>query len=156
MCFRDAMKNFDLTQSIQNAYCSHCFEQCTTAEFIVHPSLLRSPPDWLLPDIKAFVENTSIPLPSDWSTQWEKHIRSSYVSLELYSESSLTEIYEQVPALKPVDVVSNVGGQTSLWIGISFLTIMEFIEMLYRLIQYEIDAARKVTAHNKQQPKTER
>ncbi|CAF4410788.1 unnamed protein product, partial [Adineta steineri] len=30
---------------------------------------------------------------------------------------------------------SNVGGQTGLWIGISFLSLMELAEMIYRLIR---------------------
>jgi hypothetical protein len=36
-----------------------------------------------------------------------------------------------------VDLLSNVGGQTGLWIGVSFLALMELVEMLYRLVRFE-------------------
>ncbi|CAF4945099.1 unnamed protein product, partial [Rotaria sp. Silwood1] len=39
--------------------------------------------------------------------------------------------------------LSNVGGQTGLWIGISFLSVMEFIEMLYRILRYEFHIIRR-------------
>ena len=32
---------------------------------------------------------------------------------------------------------SNVVGQTGLWIGISFVSVMEVVEMLYRLLRHE-------------------
>ena len=37
-----------------------------------------------------------------------------------------------------VDVLSNIGGLTGLWIGISFLSLMEFAEMIYRLIRHQL------------------
>lgn len=86
-------------------------------------------------DIKRFAESTEIPLPTDWSTQWRSHLESSYLSVELIHESSIVENYTQKATLSPVDVLSNVGGQTGLWIGVSFLSIMEFAEMIYRLIE---------------------
>jgi hypothetical protein len=43
-----------------------------------------------------------------------------------------------------VDVLSNVGGQTGLWIGVSFLSIMELAEMLYRLVRYQYHAIRRI------------
>ena len=88
-------------------------------------------------DIKRFVENTEIPLPTDWSTQWRSHLESSYLAVELIHESSIVENYTQTATLSPVDVLSNVGGQTGLWIGVSFLSIMEFAEMIYRLIEHQ-------------------
>jgi hypothetical protein len=48
-----------------------------------------------------------------------------------------------------VDVLSNVGGQTGLWIGVSFLSIMELAEMLYRLIRYQYYVIRKTDSKTK-------
>ncbi len=46
-------------------------------------------------------------------------------------------------ALSDEQFTSNIGGQTSLWIGMSFLSMMELAEMLYRLIQYQFNAIQR-------------
>lgn len=154
-CFRKTIREFDLTPSIRDRYCYYCPEQCSMTHFYVTPSFSNAPPEWLLSDIKEFVENTSILLPSDWSIQWRDHIRSSFLSVELLAESSLTEMYEQKATLRAVDVVSNVGGQTGLWIGISFLSLMELFEMLYRLISYQIRTYREGIIKDQKEIKAE-
>jgi hypothetical protein len=53
--------------------------------------------------------------------------------LEVSYETTRSEVYSEQATLGPVDVLSNVGGQSGLWIGISFLTLLEIVEMVYRL-----------------------
>ncbi len=142
-CFWVAMNTFDSTPSIHDQYCSYCSQQCSITNFIVKPSLAISPPEWLMGSIKAFVEDSSIPLPIDWKSKWREYIRASYLSIDLMGESTLVANYTEVPSLQIVDLISNVGGQTGLWIGISFLSLMEVIEMLYRLIRYHIYLVRR-------------
>lgn len=144
-CYRKAINDFDLTQSIRTQYCYYCPPQCIVKTFETKVSFSTAPMSWLFPQIKSFVENSSLPLPFDWSTNWRTYIHSDYLSIELLSESTLTETYEQTATLTVVDVVSNVGGQTGLWIGVSFLSIMELIEMFYRLIMYQIRTAKHET-----------
>lgn len=103
----------------------------------------KAPPVWLMNDIKQFVEKSDIPLPNDWTTQWQWHIDNSYLSIELIHESSVVENYTQTATMTAVDVLSNVGGQTGLWIGVSFLSLMEVAEMVYRLIRYQCRAGRR-------------
>ncbi len=88
-------------------------------------------------DIKQFVESSSIPLPANWNTTWSSDIPANYVALEVVCENTRVTNYTQDATLTAVDVLSNVGGQTGLWIGISFLSLMEVAEMLYRLIRYQ-------------------
>ena len=87
--------------------------------------------------MKAFVESTGVPLPSNWNNTWATEIPNNYIALEVLRQSVLVENYSQDASLSPVDVLSNVGGHTGLWIGISFLSIMELVEMLYRLARLE-------------------
>ncbi|CAF3494527.1 unnamed protein product [Rotaria sp. Silwood1] len=154
-CFRQAMNDFDLTHSIRDQYCSYCVQQCSITTFTVKSSLSTAPPEWLVSHIRAFVENSSVPLPFDWSSRWLDYIRSSYLSIELLAESGLIETYTQTATLNVVDVISNVGGQTGLWIGISFLSLMELIEMFYRLITFQIHDSQSVANQNKNQSKPE-
>ena len=133
------------SSTLLDEYCSYCTQQCSFANFIVKPSMWMAPASWLMNDTKIFVENSGISLPGDWTTNWQSHIQSNYLSIELVHESTLVENYTKIPALQPVNLLSGVGGQTGLWIGISFLSLMEVAEMFYRLIRHQYHVLRKLT-----------
>ncbi|CAF0745170.1 unnamed protein product [Adineta ricciae] len=136
-CYSEAAHVFLTSSSSYDKYCSYCSQQCSVTSFIVKQSMWKAPPIWLMNDIKQFVEKSDIPLPKDWTTQWQSHIDNSYLSIELIHESSVVENYTQTATVTAVNVLSNVGGQTGLWIGVSFLSLMEVAEMVYRLIRYQ-------------------
>ncbi|UJR14811.1 hypothetical protein I4U23_001798 [Adineta vaga] len=134
-CYVDASAELLNTRSIWTKYCPACQQECTYNEFIIRLTSVYAPPAYLMNDIKQFVESTDVPLPINWSTTWPSEIQLSYVSFEVAYETSRSEVYSQQPTISAVDVLSNVGGQTGLWIGISFLSLMEIAEMIYRLIR---------------------
>lgn len=134
-CYSQTGYAFMTDSSLYAKYCSFCLPQCSVTSFHIQPSAWKAPPEWLQEDIKLFAENSGIPLPTDWSSKWRSHVDASYLSVELIHESSVVENYTQTPTLTAVDLLSNVGGQTGLWIGVSFLSLMELAEMLYRLIR---------------------
>ena len=111
-------------------------------------------PNFLLASsIKNLAEEQGFPLPDNWTTDWETEVKNNYVGLEVVCQSPLVENMTQQPLTKLVDVLSSVGGQAGLWIGISFLSIVELIEMLYRLVRHQLhairsDATRRVAANN--------
>lgn len=119
------------------AYCSDCGSQCSITEFVVEASALIAPAEWQMNGIKAFVENSSIPLASNWTTRWREHLRESYVAVSIVRETTVVENNTQRAAMNAVDLLSNIGGQMGLWIGISLLSLMELIEMLFRLIRHQ-------------------
>jgi hypothetical protein len=104
---------------------------------MIEASSLAAPKDWQKNDIKIFVENSTVPLPPDWATAWDTYVTASHLSISVVRLSGMVETSIQTSAVGLVDVLSNIGGQTGLWIGISFLSIMEVIEMLYRLLRYQ-------------------
>ncbi|CAF3136211.1 unnamed protein product [Rotaria sp. Silwood2] len=69
--------------------------------------------------------------------------------MEVICQSTEVENYIQEASIHSFDIISNVGGHTRLWIGISFLSIMEFIEMLYRLIRYQCHATKQMIQKKK-------
>lgn len=69
----------------------------------------------------------------NWSTNWLAEVNKNYVALDVTCQSNTIENFTQEASMGPVELLSNVGGHTGLWIGISFLSLMEFIEMLYRV-----------------------
>ena len=131
------------SSTLLDEYCPYCTQQCSFANFIVKSSMWKAPASWLMNDTKIFVENSGISLPNDWATNWQSHFQSNYLSIELVHESTLVENYTQTPAMEPVNVLSNVGGQTGLWIGVSFLSLMEVAEMFYRLIRHQCHVLRE-------------
>lgn len=94
-------------------------------------------------EIKTFVEASSVPLAQNWSTQWSSEIVKNYVALNVECEGTLVENLSQRPSVTGLDVLSGVGGQTGLWIGLSFLSLMEIVEMLFRLARYHYRIARE-------------
>ena len=121
----------------------NCGLECTTNEFIVRLSSSLSPASWYMDEVKSFVESFSIRLSKNWSTSWVAEIEWNYVGIEVITESTKFEVYTQQATLSPVDVLSNIGGQTVLWIGISFLSLMEIAEMIFRLIRYQSYSIRR-------------
>ena len=91
---------------------------------------------------KLFVESSGVPLPSNWSTIWPAEVQRSFLELHVRCESLLVEHYDQTPSISPVSLLSNIGGQTGLSIGISFLSLMELVEMTYRFIRHQYHVLR--------------
>ena len=142
-CYMAAETKFVNNKSIWSEYCSHCGEECSSVSFNIKASSLSAPPAFLYNDIKEFVKHSGVPLPDNWSTTWMNEIQSNYVSVEVAFELTRTEIYTQQATIQLVDVISNVGGQTGLWIGISFLSLMEIVEMIFRLLRRQCYSFRK-------------
>jgi hypothetical protein len=150
VCYPRAIDTLWASSDLLKTYCSDCSPQCSITDFIVQKSSLAAPPEWQLESIKAFVENSSVPLPTNWSTTWREDIYRDYVSVRIIRETSMVENYTQSATMNIVDVLSNIGGQTGLWIGISFLSIMELIEMLYRLVRYQYFVIRRVLRNKRE------
>ncbi|CAF1331203.1 unnamed protein product [Rotaria sp. Silwood1] len=142
-CFSTASDElFTSATYIQN-YCSDCSQECVINSFALQTTSSMLNIDWKLESIKNFVENSTVSLPNNWSTTWQQHIYENYLIVNVISESHIIETNTQISSLGIVDVISNIGGHTGLWIGISFLSIMEFIEMIYRLIRYQLHLIRE-------------
>ena len=132
-CPSTAVIDFTANTSILEQYCVDCKEECGYSEFVVQATSLTALLDYDLDRLKDFVQNSTIPTSKNWSTTWPTDIPASYVSLEVVSQTSRVEVYTQQATTALVDLVSNIGGQSGLWIGISFLSLLEIVEMLYRL-----------------------
>ncbi|CAF4248319.1 unnamed protein product, partial [Adineta steineri] len=137
-CYSNAANIFQGSLSISGDYAPNCGLECNQNVFALQLSSGLAPSSWYMNSIKEFVESSSIPLPSNWSSTWSTEIRNNYVSLDIVCGSTLVVSYTQQATLGSVDVISNIGGQTGLWIGISFLSLMEFAEMLFRLIRHQV------------------
>ncbi|CAF0968518.1 unnamed protein product [Rotaria sp. Silwood1] len=142
-CFDKASKKLFASASLMKNYCSDCLQECSTNSFVLQTSSSTSYIDSKIDVIKNFIENSSVPVPNNWSTTWRQHIYENYLTVNILRETRIVETSTQTSTLGLVDVISNIGGQTGLWIGISFLSIMELIEMIYRLTRHQVHVIRE-------------
>ncbi|CAF3788252.1 unnamed protein product [Rotaria sordida] len=149
-CYKEAIGKLLTSSPLMNSYCSECLQECVIKNFIIQTSSLSLPGEWEMEKIKKFVENSTIPKPTNWSRTWQDEIRKNYLTINVVRETSTVENSTQSTTMGVVDLFSNVGGQTGLWIGISLLSIMELIEMLYRLIRNEFHIIRRKIQANRQ------
>ena len=121
-------------------YCSECNPACSTTDFVVAPSSSAAPSKVYAEELKSKIESFQAPLSANWNTSWMSDIENNYVGLDVVCQSAMLESLTEQPSIRPMDVLSNVGGQSGLWIGVSFLSVMELIEMLYRLAHFQYNA----------------
>ena len=136
-CPLNATNRLLSSPDLWDQFCSDCTQACSTTDFIITPSSVPAPAPLIAYAAKAFVESVGVPLPANWSTNWQTEVENNYIGLDVVCQSTLIENFTQDPSITAVDVLSNVGGQSGLWIGISFLSVMELVEMLYRLARHE-------------------
>ena len=145
-CYQAANLEFLNSSSVRDESCSDCKQACASIDFSLTPSSVLAPNFLLASSIKNLVEEQGFPLPDNWTTDWETEVKNNYVGLEVVCQSPLVENITQHPLIRVVDVLSSVGGQAGLWIGISFLSIVELIEMLYHLVRHQFHTISTNTA----------
>lgn len=70
-------------------------------------------------------------------------IRQNLLRLNVYLEDLSVVKYKQMPAYGMEDLVADIGGTLGLWMGVSVLTIMELLELIFRLSYLFMRAERK-------------
>ena len=124
-------------------FCPECRDECVSVRFPTKLSSVTASTDSLKAEIRRFVESSGVPLPVNWSSIWPAEIQKNFVELTVQCESLTVEHYNQTASISLVALLSNIGGQTGLWIGISFLSLMELVEMVSRLIRYQYQVLRR-------------
>ncbi|XP_033101245.1 acid-sensing ion channel 1C-like [Anneissia japonica] len=64
------------------------------------------------------------------------YIKTNFAKVNIYYENLQYDYIEQVPTYTFLSLVSNVGGHLGLWIGMSALTILEFLECFYDIVKH--------------------
>ena len=67
------------------------------------------------------------------SKNYNAEMKDDLVFISIYYVKKSYELIKQIPKMQPFDLVSSVGGTLSLFIGISFLTLVEIIEILFEI-----------------------
>ncbi len=67
-----------------------------------------------------------------------EELKQNLVYISVYYSSLEYKKIEQIPKTELFDLVSNIGGTLGLFIGVSFLSFIEFFELIFEVILYFI------------------
>ncbi|CAF4714499.1 unnamed protein product, partial [Rotaria sp. Silwood2] len=101
-CYSNAVVRISKTTSIWDQFCSDCLQECSTVAFTVTSSSVAAPSLSSSYVSKAFVESLSVPLPTNWTTNWLNEVQNNFISLEVVCESTQVENYTQQASLSSV------------------------------------------------------
>ena len=63
--------------------------------------------------------------------------------------SSLVTYYTEVPAVTSVEFIGSLGGILNLWVGISFITIIEFVELFVNILHRYYHSKNKISGEDR-------
>ncbi|KRZ58202.1 Acid-sensing ion channel 5 [Trichinella nativa] len=106
-------------EEIFNICRSRCLLQCVRTQYTAQVSYLKFPID----ETRRFVESDE---------QWEE-MKNSIV-LDIYFERLGFTLIKHYPSMTEQGFLANIGGQYSLWLGGSFLTLVQLILFITRCI----------------------
>ncbi|KAL9982333.1 hypothetical protein ACROYT_G004363 [Oculina patagonica] len=78
----------------------------------------------------------------------EKYIDDNIVSLDIYFEDLSYDIIEQTPLYEIWALIGNLGGTFGVFLGMSLLTLLEFLDFILRRISHLFHRKRKTKAVN--------
>ncbi len=70
---------------------------------------------------------------------YSRSISDNIVNLAIYYPNKQYTLISQIPIMQVFDLVSNIGGIISLFIGFSFLTLVEFIDVVLKICFYFLE-----------------
>ncbi|CAF0866573.1 unnamed protein product [Rotaria sordida] len=135
-----------LSQSIyfnSSELCQECLPECEIIQYSVQSSYARYPNPKAYPQVLKRVQthfrrstqvNSSSNTSNELLTNFRPGLRDNIVAVEISASPYATEILTGSPMYTWVDLISSIGGQTGLWIGVSLISFVEITELLHLLI----------------------
>ncbi|XP_078362189.1 acid-sensing ion channel 3-like [Oculina patagonica] len=111
-----------------------CPVKCETVDFDVQLSSSSYPSRHLLPILlKRTNESSVVNASEELISQMETELRRRLLQLNVFYQSLITEVTKEKPAYDIHDFGSDVGGNMSLLLGCSILTVFEFVDLFILL-----------------------
>ncbi|XP_072048341.1 acid-sensing ion channel 2-like [Amphiura filiformis] len=134
-CVAKALQEYRLLASSDAC---NCPTQCTEIVYTASLSMTSFPSDQLeqeyLKNYETFIEVVDDEGNSSFSTSGERNLRKNLVYLDVYFDELSETRFKQVEAMSFSALLSDLGGQMGLFLGMSAITAAEVLEYLGRKI----------------------
>ncbi|CAF2518033.1 unnamed protein product [Rotaria sp. Silwood2] len=122
-------------------YCPECLPECELIQYKIQSSYADYPntrsTDKVLQRVETHLRATGKSVvhlnTSACSNNRKGALLDNIVAVEISASPFATEILAESPMYTWVDVISSIGGQAGLWIGISLISFVEIAELLFLL-----------------------
>ncbi|CAF0910966.1 unnamed protein product [Rotaria sp. Silwood1] len=123
-------------------YCPECLPECELIQFKIQSSYADYPntrsTDKVLTRVEKHLKTTGKSVvhlnTSACLNNRKGALLDNIVAVEISASPFATEILAESPMYTWVDVISSIGGQTGLWIGVSLISFVEIAELLFLLL----------------------
>ncbi|CAF2135194.1 unnamed protein product [Rotaria magnacalcarata] len=123
-------------------HCPDCLPECEIIQYKVQSSFAAYPNTRSIEKVlqrvdkhfKAMGQSLVQSNTSACSNNRKVSLLDNIVAVEISASPVATEILAESPMYTWVDVISSIGGQTGLWIGVSLISFVEIAELLFLLL----------------------
>ena len=116
--------------------CLDCPQECDSYQYAIFTSSSRYPTSYYL-NYTVYQKNFSSILPENSSL--DTFIGKSFLIANIFYDDLDYKSVTEVPALSFELLVSNIGGNLGLFIGLSVLSLMEFVEYVFQVLLFFYD-----------------
>ena len=109
--------------ALNNFWPNYCPLECESINFSLQSSIVD------YPSIGNVTENEF----KSRFTRYEK-LRRDFFAIRVYYEDLKYTFISQQPKTQVADLISSIGGLFGLFVGVSFLSFFEFIEIFFEII----------------------
>ncbi|CAF3611841.1 unnamed protein product [Rotaria sp. Silwood1] len=138
-CVLTTVPEFKTQDVGYKSWCPQCTPECKNTDFHAVLSALSYPSakqkallTKRLLDKKS--NSSSILLPDDFALKSDTYLSNNLLKVTIACSNHYVVVYNQKAKILIVDLFSSIGGQTGIWLGLSILGVIEFGEVLFKMI----------------------
>ena len=132
-CISDNFDTYVLSKQFIPDYCfKYCPLECDSINYKIQMNSFKSSDTFL-----------------KTNTNYSLEMKDDLVFISIYYAKKSYDLITQIPKMQAFDLVSSVGGTLSLFVGVSFLTFVELIEIVMEIIIVYVDKIKLKNVKNK-------
>jgi hypothetical protein len=136
VCISNSSSFFYNNKSLNEECYIKCPKECDKIEYNLVTSLADYPTIFHANLMKAFFENYKDIYPSHFYNFTDlSEFKKDVLAINIYFQDISYTNIEQSLVIDTLDLISSVGGLLGLWIGASVLSLVEIIELIFKLIK---------------------